>query len=358
MARYTSTLYARRRNRTRNRIYIVSALLIVAAVVAFIYGNNPFGRNRAPGYQPAVEVNEVVEAPPAEVQPAQDLSRPDPPQQPKSDSSSPKTDLIKVGPEPAAQPNPQVDKLVQEAAALISQTPSRIIEARERLNDAMSMPMSLKQQEYVRKQMSLLSDTWLFSRSVFPQDRLCESYKVEPGDVLSAIGSKFKVPHQILQEINNIPDASQLKAGDTIKVIKGPFHARVYRSSFTMDLYLQDTFVRSFNVGLGMPGRETPRGKWCVERGGKLVKPVWTDPDTHRTYKPTDPDYPLGSRWIGLQGLEGEAKGRTGIAFHGTKDPELIGKAGSRGCIRLHNGDAILLYNLLVPTFSQVRVVD
>jgi LysM repeat protein len=206
--------------------------------------------------------------------------------------------------------------------------------------------------------MSLLSDTWLFSRSVFPQDRLCESYKVEPGDVLSAIGSKFKVPHQILQEINNIPDASQLKAGDTIKVIRGPFHARVYRSTFTMDLYLQDTFVRSFNVGLGMPGRETPRGKWCVERGGKLVKPVWTDPDTHRTYKPTDPDYPLGSRWIGLQGLEGEAKGRTGIAFHGTKDPELIGKAGSRGCIRLHNGDAILLYNLLVPTFSQVQVVD
>jgi len=125
-----------------------------------------------------------------------------------------------------------------------------------------------------------------------------------------------------------------------------------------MDLYLQDTFVRSFEVGLGKPGRETPTGLWVVEPGGKLIKPVWRDPDTGKVHYPDDPDYPLGSRWIRLKGLEGEAVGRTGIAFHGTKDPNLIGTAGSRGCIRLHNGDAILLYSLLEAGFSRVEVVE
>jgi len=66
----------------------------------------------------------------------------------------------------------------------------------------------------------------------------------------------------------------------------------------------------------------------------------------------------LGARWIGLEGLEGEAKGRTGFAIHGTKNPEEIGKAVSRGCIRLYNEDVVLVYDLLMPGVSQVLVSD
>jgi lipoprotein-anchoring transpeptidase ErfK/SrfK len=166
------------------------------------------------------------------------------------------------------------------------------------------------------------------------------------------------VPYEILQQINNIGRPEALRAGEKIKVINGPFHARIYRSAFTMDLFLQNTYVRSFRVGLGKRGRETPKGLWRVKPSGKLITPTWTDPDTGKTYKAEDPDYPLGSRWIALEGIEGNAVGRTGIAFHGTKDPNLIGTADSRGCIRLDNGDAILVYNLLVPTFSQVEIVE
>jgi len=159
-------------------------------------------------------------------------------------------------------------------------------------------------------------------------------------------------------EVNKISRPELLKAGETIKVIHGPFHVRVYRSTFTMDLYLQETFVRSFRVGIGMPGRETPTGLWRVKPGGKMISPKWTDPDTHKTYTAKDPDYPLGSRWIALEGISGEAKDRTGFAIHGTKKPEEIGTAGSRGCIRLYNGDAILVYNLLTPGLSRVEIVD
>jgi lipoprotein-anchoring transpeptidase ErfK/SrfK len=79
---------------------------------------------------------------------------------------------------------------------------------------------------------------------------------------------------------------------------------------------------------------------------------------TGRTYHPQDPDYPLGSRWIALEGIGGAAVGRTGFAIHGTKDPEQIGTPGSQGCIRLHNGDAVLVYNLMMPGVSLIDVVD
>ena len=159
-------------------------------------------------------------------------------------------------------------------------------------------------------------------------------------------------------EVNRISRPELLKAGETIKVMRGPFHVRVYRSTFTMDLYLQKTFVRSFSVGIGKPGRETPKGMWRVKPGGKMISPKWTDPDTHKTYTASDPDYPLGSRWIALEGISGEAKDRTGFAIHGTKKPEEIGTAGSRGCIRLYNGDVVLVYKLLSPGLSRVEVVD
>jgi lipoprotein-anchoring transpeptidase ErfK/SrfK len=158
--------------------------------------------------------------------------------------------------------------------------------------------------------------------------------------------------------VNRIARAEDLRAGEAIKVINGPFHAKVFRSTFTMDVYLQNTFVRSFRVGLGKSGMETPTGLWRVKPGGKLVKPVWTNPVDNKTYHPEDPDYPLGSRWVGLEGLSGAAKNRTGFAIHGTKEPEQIGTAGSQGCVRMHNGDAILVYNLLYPSFSQVEVTD
>jgi LysM repeat protein len=240
----------------------------------------------------------------------------------------------------------------------INSKPARIIDARDKLNEILPMAISGQQRVFVKEQLSQLAKEWLFSPKIFPQDKLCSSYTVKPGELLSTIGSEHKVPYEILLQINNIGRPEALRAGERIKVINGPFNARIYRSTFMMDLFLQNTYVRSFKVGLGKPGRETPTGLWRVKAGGKLITPKWTDPDTGRTYKAEDSDYPLGSRWIALEGIEGNAVGKTGIAFHGTKDPNLIGTADSRGCIRLNNGDVILIYNLLVPTFSQVEIVD
>ena len=232
----------------------------------------------------------------------------------------------------------------------------QVIEARDRLNKMLSITMSEQQLSFVKRQLSALSEKWLFGRAVFPDDELCGRYKVQPGDNLEVLGRRFKVPYAIIMRINNISNPRALRAGDTIKVINGPFSCKIYRSTFTMDLYLQDTFVRTFTVGLGKPGRETPTGRWMVK--GKLLSPTWTDPDTGKTYEAQDPDYPLGARWIALEGLDGNAKDRTGFAIHGTKYPQQLGRAGSRGCIRLYDDDVKLVYDLLRAGVSEVVVVE
>ncbi|MHC4432828.1 MAG: L,D-transpeptidase family protein [Planctomycetota bacterium] len=254
------------------------------------------------------------------------------------------------------QSNPGSAVPVDDVLADIDLDGPGVIEARDKLNAMLSTTVSEEQSSSVKRQLSALSEKWLFGRAVFPDDQLCGRYLVEPGDSLEALGRKFRIPYHLIMRINNISDPRALRAGDTIKVINGPFRCKVYRSAFTMDLYLQDTFVRNFTVGLGKPGRETPTGRWKVK--GKLLSPTWTDPDTGKTYEAEDPDYPLGARWIALEGLDGDAKGRTGFAIHGTRKPEQLGTAESRGCIRLYNGDVKLVYDLLRAGVSEVVVVE
>jgi lipoprotein-anchoring transpeptidase ErfK/SrfK len=251
----------------------------------------------------------------------------------------------------------RASQLIEQAMDNLKQERPDIIKARNMLNESLLIPLPSEKREQVKQKLAELSEKWLFSRTVYPGDNLCETYTVRPGDSLVQIAKEHKVPHQILMKINGIANPRGLRAGEPIKVIKGPFHARISLGGYKLDLYLQKTYIQTFSVGIGKPGHDTPTGLWIVEPGGKLIKPTWTDPDTGKTYTSDDPDYPLGSRWIGLKGVSGNAQNRTGFAIHGTKDPNEIGAAVSRGCIRMYNGDAILMYNVLEPGHSQVKIV-
>jgi hypothetical protein len=253
---------------------------------------------------------------------------------------------------------PEVDAAITEAVNLLRAQPGEVIQVRNKLNRLLQGQPSPEQRQTIKDEMAKLSKDWLFGPAAYPGDMLCDTYAVKSGDLLDILGRRMKVPYQILMQVNGIQRARGLQMGRAIKVIHGPFNVKVSRSAFTLDLYLQDVYVRSFKVGLGKSGFETPTGRWRVQEHGKLEKPPWTDPDSGRLYKPTDPDYPLGTRWIGLEGTDGKAKSRTGFAIHGTKDPDQIGTAGSRGCIRMYNTDVELMYNLLIPIYSQVEVVD
>jgi LysM repeat protein len=341
-------------------IYSVAGLLLVVVCLAV------YSCRKKPATQPATADNTAAipaataPATPAATSPAATAT-------PVSTAAAPAASAAPA-PATAIQPAPPVvsavgnGKTSPEAAALIAEAnaslgQNKVIKARDTFKQVLSMPLSAADLATVKASMSKLADIWLFSPTVLPDDTLCSNYTVKSGDKLINIGRSHKTDYDVLLKINNISKASQLRAGQNIKVINGPFMAVVSCSNYTLDLYLQNTFVKSYKVGLGKAGRDTPTGLWEVTND-KSIKPRWTDPDTKRTYLGTDPDYPLGTRWIGLKGIDGLAKGRTGFALHGTNKPEELGTNSSRGCIRLANPDVELLYSLLAPVSSQVSVVD
>lgn len=339
------------RGRNLNIVYIVAVVVAAVVVGGLIYGFWPFGANgdklqpdsndAGPGVVGPLESGDASPTPPKEIA-----------------ETEPDANSLKTGPGVEATANPRADELIAQAEALLGGTPSRIIEARDKLNEALAMPMSLQQQSLVKSKLSILADQWLFSKTFYAQDKLCSSYEVQSGDLLSKIGDEHNVPYELLLEINGIKRPESLRAGERMKVVNGPFHAKVHRSTFTLDVYLQSTYVKSFPVGLGEQGRQTPLGLWHIKAGGKMHRPIYTDPDTGEVIHPEDPAYPLGSRWMALEGLDENTKKETSFGIHGTKDPASIGRDSSRGCIRLHNGDVIKVYNMLVPVKSLVKVLE
>jgi len=232
------------------------------------------------------------------------------------------------------------------------------ISARNKLSQALKLQLPQQKRMLAYKMINTTADAWLFSSNVFYGDDLCSRYKVESGDLLSTIGPKYDIPYQFIMRINNISDPQKLRAGDIIKVVRGPFHVIVNRSANVMFVYLGDLLVRTYRVSVGMTGRETPLGRWRVKKGSKLINPEWRDPDTYKIIYPDDPLNPLGERWIGLEGIEGDSVGQKSYGIHGTIEPETIGKPASRGCIRMHNKDVEELFDMLIEVKSIVLVVD
>jgi len=347
----------------RNRLIAIVLMVLIAGMVVSIQLRKKKASSPPPAPEeiPVVSLSEITPVPAEsaqagalEVSPA-DKGEAEPSVSPSSEEKSAGS-LSAEAAAADASASPEVRALIEQAVE--ARKAGKIIRSRDLLNEALKMPMSEVLRDEIKRQLSLLAERWLFSREVLEGDTLTVWYQVKPGDLLVKISNQYKVPHEILMQINHISKPEALQAGQTIKVIRGPFHAVISRSRFTLDLYLQEQYIKTYKIGLGIPGRDTPTGLWRVKANDKLIRPTWTDPDTGRRYAADDPDYPLGSRWIGLEGLEGEAMGRTGFAIHGTKEPETIGTRSSRGCIRLFNGDVIELYNLLYGGQSLVRVED
>ncbi len=165
-----------------------------------------------------------------------------------------------------------------------------------------------------------------------PQTHYMHAYEVQPGEMLQTIAKKYDVSWQYLAKLNRV-DPQRLRAGQRIKVIKGPFSAIIDLSDYEVTIHAHGYFVTRYECGIGKDG-SSPIGTFTVEN--KQVDPTYYGP--HGVIDHDDPSNPLGERWIDIGNSYG---------IHGTINPGSIGKSASAGCIRMHNDDVAAVYDLL-----------
>jgi lipoprotein-anchoring transpeptidase ErfK/SrfK len=230
-----------------------------------------------------------------------------------------------------------------------------LITARAHLSEALLHGLEEPDRSLIRAELTRIGNETIFSQRILDDDPLVSRYVIQAGDTLGKVAKENKVSADLLAAMNGIVDKNRIRAGQTIKVVTGPFRAVVHKQSYTMDVYIGNTFVKHFKVGLGADG-STPAGEWRVAT--KLVNPTYYPPRGGQIVAADDPNNPLAERWIGLVGVSGEAVGQQRYGIHGTIEPESIGRSVSLGCIRMYNEDVEALYTYLVERHSTVTVLD
>jgi lipoprotein-anchoring transpeptidase ErfK/SrfK len=241
----------------------------------------------------------------------------------------------------------------------------RLVEARAQFSKALLNPEATREQkDALRSKVAQINDDLVFSARIDPADTLVESYKVQSGDALARLPRQRELATdwRLIQRINRISKPESIRIGQTLKLVRGPFHAVVNKSDYRVDVYAGSPdepanwlYIRSFRCGLG-EDNTTPVGNYVIKKASKLVNPPWINPRTGERFGADDAQNPIGEHWIGWQGV-GDAAANQGFGFHGTIDPGSIGQQKSMGCVRLAPDDIAQLYEMLVEEVSVVRVL-
>ena len=229
------------------------------------------------------------------------------------------------------------------------------LQARGQYNQALRSGLPPDMQEQARTRLTQLAQQMIFGAQRHKDDPLVSAYIVQPGDTMGKIARKYKVTDDLLASINGLKNKNMIRAGQTLKVLHGPFHVEIFKGRHLLDVFLQDTFIRQYHVGLGTDD-STPGGQWSIKN--KLRNPTYYSPRGEGIIAADDPENPLGERWIGLEGLSGESLEHKRYGIHGTNDPASIDKDESLGCVRMHNQDVEALYDMLVETHSRIIIFD
>lgn len=274
--------------------------------------------------------------------------------------------------QPSAQPqtqpqtnnNPAGIRLQLDAARRLIAENNRV-QARKLLSQTLlNADITADEAQYLRDELTVINNQLLFSPVKDPKDSMTEMYTIKSGDSLSRIaGRRELATHwKLIARINQIADPAKIRLGQSLKLVRGPFHAIVNKSAHRLDLYHGSPsdpsawlYIKSFDVGLGS-NDGTPIGEFVVS-ANKLENPGWVNPRNAREqYEPNDPANPIGEFWIGLTG-QGQYSNLTSLGIHGTIDQNSIGGDESMGCVRLAVGDIDTVYELLAEHLSRVLIV-
>lgn len=174
-----------------------------------------------------------------------------------------------------------------------------------------------------------LAGTVIYSR----QHLLELPYRVQPGETLEQIAAHYNVPWELLARINGLSNPADLRPGQELKVVRGPFGALIRLDRFELTLILHGRYAGRFPIGVGSDAQAL-QGTFTVRE--KIVNPAYYGPDGVNVH-PDDPNNPLGDYLLDLDG----------VAIHGTNEPNNLGRHAGRGCIFLSPRDIDDVFHIL-----------
>lgn len=161
------------------------------------------------------------------------------------------------------------------------------------------------------------------------------TYQVKQGETISSIAQDFRISTAALLQANpsiqsviyagqhiiipNLPDPSTI-----------PYSIVVYIGAKKLQLYRLGRLIRTYPIAVGKILTTTPTGEFYI---------------VNRQPKPGGP---FGAYWLSLSKLH--------YGIHGTNNPSSIGKAVSKGCIRMYNQDVTQLA-ATVPNGTKVTII-
>ncbi|MFS0654320.1 L,D-transpeptidase family protein [Bacillus sp. 179-C3.3 HS] len=160
-------------------------------------------------------------------------------------------------------------------------------------------------------------------------------YTVKSGETLASIALDFRTTTNALMAAN--PSLEQREPNQNeIIIIPGlpdpstiPFRISVSISKKRLVVFSGSQLIRSYPIATGRILTMTPTGSYYIVN------------------RQPNPGGPFGAYWLSLS--------RIHYGIHGTNNPSSIGKAVSKGCIRMYNQDVIDLASL-VPNGTPVTI--
>ncbi len=197
----------------------------------------------------------------------------------------------------------------------------------------------------ITEMLDQLAGTVIYSRDHW----LEPAYTVRSGDTIDTIAQQYNVPPQLLININGIRDPQNLRPGEQLKVVRGPFSAIVDLDKHELTLMLQGHYAGRFGIGVG---QDIPNLEGSFVVCSQTINPAYYGPD-HTQFQAGDPNNPYGGYWIGLGQQVGSQEQ---LGLHGTNDPTSLHSTGGRGIIRLGDRDITDIYGIL-SLGSRVTIV-
>lgn len=198
-----------------------------------------------------------------------------------------------------------------------------------------------KDRAKIKRDIEALNIKILFSGAATDSSFL---YKVKPGDTLAGIASRFNTTTELLKKSNHLK-SDLILPGRFLKVNTAKFSIFIDKSENTLTLKKSGgETVKTYRVSTGK-SLSTPEGTFKIEE--KLISPTWYKKGA--VVEPENPEYELGTRWMGLSEPE--------YGIHGTDDASSVGKHITKGCVRMRNKDVEELY-AIVPAGTEVTIVE